>query len=336
MALGHGKFAAGKDPVDESGHRAVLLWQMLTASLRALLAHSVDYAGLFPPAELALEPALQNQAGYVRSPDAWMLGAFILPIAKFDSARSLLAKFDGEHPLRISALGPRTAKAAAFRGALETAAEGIKQLLAAHKEIVSIGQFEMPLPSNVSIEDALGAARAILGDLALNISWEAPAEDAAATIEALAGRGASFKLRTGGVTAEAFPSEARIARALVAAVRHQVPIKFTAGLHHPIRAFHPSVGTKMHGFINVLGAGVLAAEHRWSETQTAEMLADEDPASFVFEKDDFRWRDWKIASAQITTRRRLVTSLGSCSFDEPRDDLRALGWLGGKASLVSS
>jgi hypothetical protein len=309
---------------------------MLTASLRALLTHSIDYAGLFPPAELGLEPALENHAGYVRSPDSWMLGAFILPIAKFGAAGSLLARFDRENPLKVSALGQRTGKLLEFRSALETAAAAIKQMLAAHKEVVSIEQFEMPLPSGISIENSLGTARAILGDLALKIFWEAPGGDAATTIEALAGRGAGFKLRTGGVTADAFPSEAQIAQALVAAVRHQVPIKFTAGLHHPVRAFHPSVGTKMHGFVNVVGAGLLAAEYRWSETQTAEMLTEEDPAEFVFEENEFRWHDWKITSAQIMARRRLVTSLGSCSFDEPREDLRALGWLAGKTSLVSS
>ena len=305
---------------------------MPAASLRALVAHAVDYAGLFPPAELALEPALQNQAEYLRSPDRWMLGAFILPIGKFADARAHLGQFDAEHPLQISALGPKTAKPAEFRAALETAAEGIKKLLAEHKGLVSIEQFEMPLPPG-PVEDSLGAARAILGDLALNIFWEAPADEAAATIEELSGTGAGFKLRTGGVTAEAFPTGAQIARALVATVRRRVPIKFTAGLHHPVRLLHESVGVKMHGFLNVLGAGVLAAEHRWSETQTQEMLADEEAASFVFEEDAFRWRDWKITTAQITARRRLVTSLGSCSFDEPREDLRALGFFEGRGSL---
>ncbi len=305
---------------------------MLAASLRALLAHAVDYAGLFPPTDLALEPALQNQAAYVRSSDRWMLGAFILPIGKFAEARPQLAQFDAEHPLQISALGPKTTKPAEFRAALELAAEGIKELLVEHKGAVAIEQFEMPLPSG-PVEDSLGAARAILGDLALKIFWEAPADEAAATIEELSGTGAGFKLRTGGVTAEAFPTGAQIARTLVAAVRRQVPIKFTAGLHHPVRLFHQSVGTKMHGFLNVLGAGVLAAEHRWSETQTQEMLAEEEAASFVFDEKSFRWRDWKITTVQITARRRLVTSLGSCSFDEPREDLRALGLFEGGASF---
>ena len=299
---------------------------MAAASLKALLSHAIDYAGLFPPAELALEPALQNQAGYLRSTERWMLGAFILPIAQFEAARPHLGQFTPEYPLKISALGPKTAKANAFREALETAANAIKVLLAEHKGAVAIEQFEMPLPPG-PVEDSLGTARAILGDLALNIFWEAPADDAPATIEALASSGTGFKLRTGGVTAEVFPSGAQIARALVATVRHQVPIKFTAGLHHPVRLFHESVKTKMHGFLNVLGAGVLAAEHRWSENQTQKMLAAEKAASFSFDDETFAWRDWKITTAQIAARRRLVTSLGSCSFDEPRDDLRALALL---------
>jgi hypothetical protein len=310
--------------VDEGVDCAVQFSPMPAASLRALLENAIDYAGLFPPAELALEPALRNQAGYVHSRDRWMLGAFILPIAKFAAARDHLSEFDREHPLKISALGPKTAKAADFRPKLEKAAEAIKQFLAEHKSVAAIEQFEMPLPPG-PVADSLGVARATLGDLALNVFWEAPAEKAASTIEALAGSGAGFKLRTGGVTADAFPASTQIARALVAALRHRVPIKFTAGLHHPVRLFHESVGGKMHGFLNVLGAGVLAAEHRWSETQTQEMLADESADSFVFDEEAFGWRDWKISTAQISARRRLITSLGSCSFDEPRDDLRRLG-----------
>jgi hypothetical protein len=296
---------------------------MPAASLRALLAHAIDYAGLFPPASLPLEPALQNQAAYVRSPERWMLGAFILPVSQFDAAAAALAQFEPDHPLEISALGLKTEDAAAFRGAIEAAAAAIAQFSARHPTIATIGQFEMPLPPDLDA-DSLGEAQASLGELGLKIFWEAPAGAASEKIGTLAGSGAGFKLRTGGVTADAFPSGAQIARALVAAAEHGVPIKFTAGLHHPVRKFYESVGTKMHGFLNVLGAGVLAAEHGWNETQTAEMLADENAASFRFDDETFRWREWKISTMQIAKWRRRVTSLGSCSFDEPRDDLRAL------------
>ncbi|HZE56337.1 MAG TPA: hypothetical protein VE031_00645, partial [Chthoniobacterales bacterium] len=79
----------------------------MTDSLRALLAHAIDYAGLFPPASLALEPALRTYADYIRTPDVSMLGAFILPVAEFGAAARGLSQFDGSHPLRISALGPK-------------------------------------------------------------------------------------------------------------------------------------------------------------------------------------------------------------------------------------
>ena len=73
------------------------------------------------------------------------------------------------------------------------------------------------------------------------------------------------------------------------------------------------------------GAATLAAEHRWDARKTAIMLEDESVDSFSFEKDFFSWREWKIDIERLQYRRRFVASFGSCSFDEPRDDLRALG-----------
>jgi hypothetical protein len=302
---------------------------MCPASLRALLANSIDYAGLFPPANLALEPALRNQSQYVRVPESWMLGAFILPIAEFDAAARHLSDFDGEHPLRISALGPRTDNADAFLRSLSATVEAIAGFQSRF-ENASVEQLEMPLPPEINAE-FFEAIRERLGPSDLKIFWETKADAAERVVELLsknnganAGRKLGFKLRTGGVSAEAFPASAQIATALMAAGRRGVPIKFTAGLHHPVRLFHDSVQTKMHGFINVLGAGVLALEHDWPQNEITQMLEDEDAGSFSFTEDCFAWREWKISTAAIATRRELVTSFGSCSFDEPRDDLRAL------------
>jgi hypothetical protein len=83
----------------------------------------------------------------------------------------------------------------------------------------------------------------------------------------------------------------------------------------------------MHGFLNVLGAAVLAAGHQWDGDQAVIMLEDEDPRSFTFSDDFFAWRDWKVDTTQLQYRRRFVRSFGSCSFDEPSDDLRALNLL---------
>lgn len=300
-------------------------------SLHKLLAQSIDYAGMFPPCSLELGPALQNQANYVRSPDAWMLNAFVLPVAQFDAAKQELARFDPQHPLRVSALGPKTENAAAFLETLAKSIEAIRSFSAHNVDLIAMNQLEMPLPPDVDAE-VLQSAQEIVGNL--TTFWETPADTAERTINLLAEHNSSthyelfgYKLRAGGVTADAFPSSRQIARALVVPARHQVPIKFTAGLHHPVRQFRHEVQTKMHGFLNVLGAAVLAAEHQWDEGQTAEMLDDEDAGSFSFDDKSFAWRDWGIELDRLEARRKFVTSFGSCSFNEPLEDLRDLNLL---------
>ena len=249
-----------------------------------------------------------------------------------NAATKLLSQFDPSHPLRVAALGPKTTNAEGFLDA----AERCETPRFVHSRdpmsiSISVSHLEMFLPDDMD-SASLKEARAIVGELP--VFWEAPPERAEQTIALIAGHNSEkatatfgYKLRTGGVTADAFPTSAQIARALVTAATHQLPIKFTAGLHHPIRQFRDEVKTKMHGFLNVLGAAVLAAEHQWDADQAVTMLEDEDPRSFSFTDDFFAWRDWKIDTERLQYRRKFVKSFGSCSFDEPRDDLRALGFL---------
>ena len=304
---------------------------MPAASLRVLLDQAIDYAGMFPPCDLPLEPALQNHARYVRSHEVWMLNGFVLPVGKFDAATKFASQFDHWHPFRVAALGPKTASVEGFLDALKDASAAVHSFSRSDVDLISVSHLEMFLPDDVD-SASLKKAKAIVGELP--VFWEAPPERAEQTISLIAGYNSDentatfgYKLRTGGVTADAFPTSAQIARALVTAASHQLPIKFTAGLHHPIRQFRDEVKTKMHGFLNVLGAAVLAAEHQWDADQAAMMLEDEDSGSFSFTDDFFAWRDWKIDTERLQYRRKFVKSFGSCSFDEPRDDLRALGFL---------
>jgi hypothetical protein len=283
---------------------------------------------MFPPCSLALEPAMKNHASYTRDDDSWMLGSFVLPVAKFEEAKNHLSQFDQKHPLRISALGTKTENVSAFHEMLADHMQSMRALVKSHGAILSVTQLEMLLPPDVDAALLKDAQSALEG---LTVFWEAPADAAERTIALLAqsdpDKTMGFKLRTGGVTADAFPSSAQIARVLVAAAKHRIPIKFTAGLHHPVRMFRDEVKTKMHGFLNVLGAAVLSAEHNWDEKQTEAMLEDEDASSFSFSEDSFAWRESKITTSQIKARRKFVASFGSCSFDEPREDLRALNLL---------
>jgi hypothetical protein len=256
-----------------------------------------------------------------------MLGSFVLPLAKFEEAKNFLSRFDQKHPLRISALGAKTENAASFRETLTNSMQTMREYVKTRGAILSITQLEMPLPPDADAA-LISDARSLLEGLPT--FFEASAERAEETIALLSessGKTLGFKLRTGGVTADAFPTSAEVAVILVAAAKHHLPIKFTAGLHHPLRMFRDEVKTKMHGFLNVLGAAVLAAEHNWNEGQAEAMLEDENASSFSFEANSFAWREWEITTDRIKARRKTIASFGSCSFDEPREDLRALGLL---------
>src|SRR5260370_7637011 len=146
---------------------------MPTASVRELLMQSIDYAGLFPPCSLALEPALRNQAKYVRSDDAWMLNTFVLSVIQFDSAKQLLPQFDPLHPLRVSVLGPKTETTAAFLDALARTEVAIRSLAAHNVDLISVRQLEMWLPKDVDLP-VRNRARSVIVNLPA--FWDAPPE----------------------------------------------------------------------------------------------------------------------------------------------------------------
>ena len=69
---------------------------MADTALHTLLAGSIDYAGLFPPAALDMAAAVRNYAAYRATPDAWALGRFVVPAAR-------LAELEGE----VESVAPR-------------------------------------------------------------------------------------------------------------------------------------------------------------------------------------------------------------------------------------
>jgi hypothetical protein len=132
-------------------------------------------------------------------------------------------------------------------------------------------------------------------------------------------RGIGFKLRCGGTTAT--PPADRVAFTITACRDAGVPLKFTAGLHQPLR--HGAV----HGFVNVFVAAALASARGLDEERVRAVIEDDDAASFAFDDDRLRWRDLSATTEEVAAARRLVVGFGSCSFDEPREGLRSLRWL---------
>jgi len=135
------------------------------------------------------------------------------------------------------------------------------------------------------------------------------------------------------VTADAFPSSFDLARFIKICAEEDVPFKATAGLHHPLRSVNKltyapdSASAMMHGFLNVFLAAAFA-QNGMDVGRLVELLEERSPESFQFDSGGVTWRDEMIVRGQLRNSRNLLAiAFGSCSFEEPIEDLRKIGLL---------
>ncbi len=314
---------------------------MIAQSLQTLLTGVIDYAGLFPPAKLPMNQAMGNYLRYRAEPDAWMLGNFVCPAARLGELAAFSKQIAASaQPIRISALGRGGASGGEFMAGLDADRADIDACRERHGGKVVVAVLETKLPVELlsyehRLRDLLAAVAEATVISRMALFLEAPPDDVdrldgllSAIQETPFAALAGYKLRMGGLEASAFPSCSRVALALAQCLRAGVPMKATAGLHHPLPRFDADLQARMHGFINLFLAGVLGQVHPLSPTTLQEILEEEDPCQFSFTDDHLAWRDLKATTEQVAQAGRTsLLSFGCCSFDEPRDDLRALGWL---------
>ena len=294
--------------------------------LRAGLAGLVDYAGLFPPASLDLPTALGRFAGFAAGPDQWMVGRVIVPLAQAGALGTFVETLPSPpHPgWTVSALLPAgtdlrtvTRLAGQFNAAYEARGVAIVAVEFAAGDIGDVERFA----------DAVGPWLERYVELPLG-------DDLDARLAAVARAGCYAKVRTGGVTPDRFPSTEALAAFIRGTIVHDVPFKATAGLHHPLRDRYPLTDEsdsplgRMHGFVNVLVATAAARKDRGIAIDTLCRILDESsPAAFTIGGDSIAWQDVRLSRDElVTARTQSLRSIGSCSFEEPVEDLRALGW----------
>lgn len=318
-------------------------------SVRTLLANIVDYAGLFPPAKQDMGAAAASYAKYLASSHAWMLGKFIVPVARLDEfervASPLFPRGGNAEPWRISALAGEQVDADIDRvfsfNQRHAPAEGDEA-----GEHPTGGQAAAPAVAGGAVIDTIevkaGSSREIDSIMRvlpeqLEAYIEIPVHsDPRGMIAAMAGLGARAKVRTGGVTVEAFPTPQQVARFLSACAAADVPFKATAGLHHPVRGeyrltYEPGAPcAPMYGFLNLFlaAAFIKAAPGGLDETETVQMLTDAAPGAFIFADGAVTWRNRRLDVARLAlVREKFAESFGSCSFEEPVSELAAMGLL---------
>ncbi len=297
---------------------------MITATARALLTDLVDYAGLFPPAGLSMAESAREYARWQASPQAWMLGPFVVPAARLGELWQALPAHERPGPAR-----PRWRLSALLATDVRAEQGLVTQFNAAYDREARVQSVELRATSPEETERLLDESSPLpcFVELPLN---DVPLET---HLSLLARRGARAKVRTGGLTPEAIPSPAALARFLVLCAAAGVPFKATAGLHHAVRGAHPlseapdSERAVMHGFLNVFAAAVFAHGGA-SAAEIESVLCEEDPSAFSLGDDALAWRYLRASVEEVSrARTRLAGSFGSCSFSEPVAELQSLGIL---------
>lgn len=324
-------------------------------AIRKLLAGSVDYAGLFPPASLSMNETVANYAHYFSEPAHSMLGRLVVPASRLselkqaveamEANRIELERFLAESDSwRVSALVPANATNdyQDFHQALEDIAE-FNQLYSANaKQCLVVDSIEVKVNSanelNTLTEfcrrewdcyfeiDCLSDSTAIIETLArlsnVSVSQNENIDNQTNSNRLFA------KIRTGSVVANQIPTIEQVSRFIAACARDYVPFKATAGLHHPIRneyrlTYEPNAecGT-MHGYLNMFVATLCAYEYQLNEQEIAKILHEREANNFHFEDDRIQWHHLTISIDRIDElRARSIQSFGSCSFTEPTAEL---------------
>ena len=326
----------------------------MTSSLQVFMKEMIDYAGLFPPAKLSLDPAIRNFAKYKKGENADMLSRFIIPASQLHRLEPYGEElFEADPPFGFSVLGKGTEMISEFEEAMQQVIENCEDFNEEHGDVVTTEILETKLPKEAAFSNDVDLIADLLNSNAEGFAksedtpsylfyetfWEENwKNDIQTALEAIARHNesmssedesygyAGFKIRCGGVEAHMFPSPEQVAFALNKAREHNVALKCTAGLHHPVRHYNESVQTRMHGFFNVFGGAMLAYAQNLSDEELTKILIEEDPEQFSFTEEGLSFDDYFISTEEIKELREVaLISYGSCSFDEPIDDLKKLG-----------
>src|SRR5262249_12116239 len=229
--------------------------------------------------------------------ESWMLGRFIIPAARLAELGPYVKElFTSEDPLRLSLVGRGGQRPEAFLAGLRAGLHDstpLHEVLGRPASLEAI-EIRLPLDPAAAVErNLIGEAWKLLTGLVqpapemfLEIGpgsdWRSDQEAAIAGIARFnqAVRpgsrndpaGCGFKLRCAGTEATAVPGPEQVVGAVFSCVAGQVPFKATAGLHHPLRRFDPTLRVATHGFLSLFAMGTLAWARQLDKDRATQML----------------------------------------------------------------
>jgi hypothetical protein len=279
------------------------------STIPALFRHLVDDAAMFPPGDLPLAEAVAAHREHRKAAYADLVGPFVCTDDNLMKVAEA-AKAD-ETPLEVSVVITGGA------GGIEPAVRyGDRSPNLVVKAIEVRLRAEDDLSRNAlrvarACDDCLDDESAYV-EIGLDGAWER-------ALDVVADAGYAAKLRTGGLDAALFPTADQVAAFITACLDREVAFKCTAGLHNAVRHTAGDTGYEHQGFLNVLLA-TRASLDGSGQDELAALLEERDGKALAAKASE-------LTEEQAASTRRWFTSFGSCSIDEPRHDLTALGLL---------
>lgn len=329
----------------------------MNKSINQLLNSAVTYAGLYPPASLKLNEALRNYVDFSHSKYAWMLANFILPHHELPFLSSFA---DRKHrlkgPLSLCITGPETNTLFEFKNVINNIEQ---QIMAAHTgypgEVrTNLLELKLPLSSieTLNPEELIKALEAVVSTTAESrllphrVFFEVPgneydAELTKKVIKVIAVHNKSIlkrkvnnylfsgiKINCSTKKSGKIPSASYLAEVILYARDANVAVKFSGSENTPYPSYSYSLGAKMHGFINIFAASILAYTQDLTVDETIEVIEEKRPDNFTFKDEYFAWRELAAPTIEIKMLRMLsITTFNFTSFTTPIDGLKELGYL---------
>lgn len=313
----------------------------MVKSLDQLLDSAIDYSGMFPPNELDLREALREYVAFLKSEQKRFLSRFVIPYKGLNTLSALADKKQGlEGPLNLCIAGPDIQTLAEFKNVILTMEQ---EILEAHSEYpgelrTNILELKLPSKSVITLnpEELVKALEAVvlrtaesrllphrvffeLPEQALNI------ETTKKIIKVIAAHNKSvlkrkvdnylfsgLKINCGFAGSGTEVTDEYLAEAILFSRDTNVAVKFSGDINTAYPGFDKETGAKVHGFINILAASMLAYTQDLNLEETVEVLQDRNPENFVFKDGYMKWRELAAPMMEIKMLRMLsITSFNS-------------------------
>ena len=301
--------------------------ECMRRALKALLSEIIDYAGLFPPAKLDVPTSVDNYLRYMHGSQKWILGRFVCSSGKLSELARELAEHPEEPFVPVTVIGQASTDRRTWEHALSHDSEAMNKFLKEVENHAEIEGYEIRVPDHDHIEAYMKDLQGFDNvDVFMELPWSEKMDESLGLLAE--SQWLRAKARTGGLERAAFPNAEQLAEFLQQCCHLELPFKLTAGLHHPLPRRDDATGGEMHGFLNILVAMALLFAHESTRGEIERVLGEKNHRAFCFDDDGLEYNGLRASLDDVEAVRDLFVSYGSCSVEEPIEDLKEMGLLG--------